>query len=137
MVMTWSPQYTITDKLLITIREIGEAIGEIKSFNLTGKALANLEIEASELSTYASTSIEGNPLPLTDVKRLLKTKKPHIRDTEREVINYNQALKKLYSEVRSESFKINITTLEKIQGQVVEGLMEKPTDSGLFRKICG
>lgn len=58
------------------MREIGEATtGEIKSFHLTKKVLAKLELEAMELSSYASTSIEGNPLPLTDVKQLLKTKK--------------------------------------------------------------
>lgn len=134
MVMNWSPQYTITDKLLFTIREIGEAIGEIKSFNLTGKSLAKLELNARELSSYASTSIEGNPLPLTDVKRLLKTKSTYIRDTEREVLNYNQALQKLYKAIRSKTFKLNIATLEKVQAQVVDGLMEKPVDCGRLRR---
>jgi len=69
--MNWKPQYTITNKLLLTIREIGEAMGEIRSFHLTGKALAKLELDARELSSFASTSIEGNPLALTDVKRML------------------------------------------------------------------
>ncbi len=35
------PRYTITDKLLMTIREIGEAIGEVKSFRLTGPRMVN------------------------------------------------------------------------------------------------
>ena len=134
MVMAWSPQYTITDKLLLTIREIGEAIGAIKSFNLTGKALAKLELDARGLSAYASTSIEGNPLPLTDVKRLLKTKVSHIRDTEREVLNYNQALQKLYKAVKSKTFKLNIATLERVQAQVVKGLMKNPADCGHLRQ---
>ncbi len=134
MGMAWSPQYTITDKLLLTIREIGEAVGEIKSFNFTGKALAKLEVNARELSSYASTSIEGNPLPLTDVKRLLKTRPPHIRDTEREVLNYNQALQKLYEAVKSKTFKLNLVTLEKVQAQVVSGLMDNPADCGHLRK---
>lgn len=130
----WSPQYTITDKLLLTIREIGESIGEIKSFNLTEKALAKLELDARELSSYASTSIEGNPLPLTDVKRLLKTKTAHIRDTEREVLNYNQALQNLYKAIKSKKFTLDIATLEKIQGQVVCGLMDNPSDCGRLRQ---
>lgn len=132
--MSWSPQYTITDKLLLTIREIGETIGEIKSFNLTGKSLAKLELKARELSSYASTSIEGNPLPLTDVKRLLKIKPAYIRDTEREVLNYNRALQKLHKAVRTKTFKLNIATLEKAQAQVVEGLMNNPADCGHLRK---
>ena len=85
MAMIWTPKYTITDKLLFTMREIGEVIGEVKSYQLSAKALARLELDASQLSSHASTSIEGNPLALTDVKRVLKSNKEHIRDTEREV----------------------------------------------------
>jgi len=132
--MTWQPKYTITNKLLFTIREIGEAIGELKSFDLTTSALAELGIDARELSTYASTSIEGNPLPLTDVKRILKNRKPHIRDTEREVLNYNKALKQLYADVRSKIFKLGIPTFESVQEQVVDGLMENPAECGQIRQ---
>ena len=132
--MTWKPKYTISDKLLFTIREIGESLGEIKALSLSEKTLAKLELEARELSSYASTSIEGNPLPLTDVKRLLKTQKNAIRDTEREVLNYNSALQSLYGEVRSSSFKLNVKTLEKVQGQVVSGLMDNPAHCGALRK---
>lgn len=132
--MSWTPKYTITDKLLLTIREIGESLGEIKSFSLSDQALAKLELEARTLSSYASTSIEGNPLPLTDVKRLLKTQKEAIRDTEREVLNYNRALQWLYGEVRSGKFKLTIETLEKIQGQVVAGLMDNPAHCGALRE---
>ena len=132
--MSWKPKYTITDKLLLTMREIGEAIGEIKSFGMTQKTLARLELEARELSSYASTSIEGNPLPLTDVKKLLKTRKEHVRDTEREVLNYNKALQALYTSVRSGKFTLNLKTLEKTQKQVVDGLMENPDDCGHIRQ---
>ncbi len=132
--MSWKPKYTISDKLLFTIREIGESLGEIKALSLSEQTLAKLELEARELSSYASTSIEGNPLPLTDVKRLLKTKKDAIRDTEREVLNYNTALQSLYGEVRSSSFKLNVNTLEKVQGQVVSGLMDNPAHCGSLRK---
>lgn len=132
--MIWTPEYTISNKLLSTIREIGESVGELKSFHLTDQDLARLEVEARELSSYASTSIEGNPLPLTDVKRLLKRQKEHVRDTEREVLNYNKALQSLYADVRTGKFKLNIKTLEKIQGQVVDGLMDNPAHCGALRK---
>jgi Fic family protein len=101
---------------------------------LSDQDLAKLEIEARELSSYASTSIEGNPLPLTDVKRLLKTRKEHVRDTEREVLNYNKALQFLYADVRSNKFQLDIKTLENIQGQVVHGLMDNPAHCGILRK---
>ncbi len=132
--MSWKPKYTISNKLLFTIREIGESLGEIKSFSLSDQELARLELDARELSTYASTSIEGNPLPLTDVKRLLKTRKNAIRDTEREVLNYNKALQSLYGEVRSGKFQLNVKTIEKIQGQVVDKLMDNPAHCGALRK---
>jgi Fic family protein len=132
--MIWKPNYTISDKLLFTIREIGESMGEVKSFSLTGKALAKLELEARELSSFASTSIEGNPLALTDVKYLLKNKKEHIRDTEREVLNYNKALQKLSKDVGAGKFRLNIATLEKTQRQVVESLMDNPADIGHIRQ---
>ena len=132
--MNWTPKYTISNKFLSTIREIGESLGELKSFHLSDQDLAKLEIEAQELSSYASTSIEGNPLPLTDVKHLLKTQKENVRDTEREVLNYNKALQSLYADVRSGKFNLSIKTLEKIQGQVVHGLMDNPAHCGVMRK---
>ena len=132
--MSWNPQYTISNKLLLTIREIGESIGEIKALRFTDAALAKLELSARELSSYASTSIEGNPLPLTDVKLLLKTRKESIRDTEREVLNYNSALQTLFKSVRQNHFTLNVKTLEQVQGQVVEGLMDNPSHCGALRK---
>lgn len=132
--MSWHPKYTISNKLLLTTREIGESIGEIKSLRLTDTALAKLELSARELSSYASTSIEGNPLPLTDVKRLLKTGKESIRDTELEVLNYNQALQALFKSVRQNRFELNVKTLERVQGQVVEGLMDNPSHCGVLRQ---
>ena len=131
--MPWIPKYAISNKLLITIRKIGESSGEIKSYSLSDQQLARLEIEAGELSSYASTSIEGNPLPLTDVKRLLKTNRENVRDTEREVLNYNRALQSLYAEVRSGKFQLNVKTLENVQGQVVDGLMDNPSHCGALR----
>lgn len=128
------PKYTISNELLSTIREIGESLGELKAFHLSDQDLAKLEIEARELSSYASTSIEGNPLSLTDVKRLLKAQKEHVRDTEREVLNYNKALQSLYADVHSGKFKLSIKTLEKIQGQVVNGLMDNPAHCGALRE---
>ena len=132
--MSWNPEYTISNKLLLTIREIGESLGELKSYHLSDQALAKLEVDARDLSSYASTSIEGNPLPLTDVKRLLKTQKESVRDTEREVLNYNKALQALYGEVRADKFSLDIKTLEAVQGQVVNGLMDNPAHCGALRK---
>lgn len=134
MAMLWQPQYTITDTLLRTIRQIGEAIGEINTYNFTNATLAKLQLQARQLSAYASTSIEGNPLPLTDVKQLLKTNRGKLRDTEQEVLNYNNALQGLYDAVGNKTVSVNTDTLAVIQGQVVSGLMDNPADCGSLRQ---
>ena len=132
--MTWQPKYTITNRLIATMRRIGEAIGEIKTLGLSPNALARLELEARALSTHASTSIEGNPLPLTDVKRLIKAGPVHIRDTEREVLNYNKALQKIYADVKSGIFRLDAATMESVQAIVVDGLMDNPDHVGKIRQ---
>ncbi len=132
--MVWQPKYTISNQLLTTIREIGESIGEIKAHRLDEHALAKLELEARELSSHASTSIEGNPLPLTDVKRLLKTQKDYVRDTEQEVLNYNVALQTLYKSVSANQFELSTPLIETVQGQVVHSLMNNPAHCGALRQ---
>ena len=132
--MSWQPKYTITNKLIVTMRRIGETIGEINTMALSLNMLARLEREARELATHASTSIEGNPLALTDVKRLLKESPSHIRDTEREILNYNTALRTIHANVRSGTFRLDIPTMEAIQAIVVDGLMANSDHIGTMRK---
>lgn len=134
MAMLWKPKYSITDKLIFTIRDIGETIGEIRVYKMTSQRLKNLEIEARELSSFASTSIEGNPLALTDVKRILKQKPEYVRNTEREVLNYNIALQEIYHAVRSEKFQLSIEAIVKTQGHVTLDLMDNPFDCGNLRQ---
>ncbi len=91
----FNPQYHISPLLLDTIKRVTLLIHELNKQALSDLAFAQLEQEANALSTFASTSIEGNPLPLTDVKRLLKRKPEHVRQSELEVLNYNQVLSAL------------------------------------------
>ena len=132
--MVWHPNYTITNKLIVSMRRIGEAIGEINGLALSSTVLARLELAARELSIHASTSIEGNPLPLTDVKRLLKAKTSHIRDTEREILNYNTALQTIHADVKSGKFRLDIPTIKAIQVTVVDGLMLSSDHVGRTRR---
>lgn len=130
----FDPQYTIRPRLLRSIREIGETLGMIRASNLSDARLARLTHVARALSAHASTSIEGNPLPLTDVKRLLKQAPAQARDTEREVLNYNRALEWVQARVKAGRFELNTATFETVQGMVVEGLMENPYDVGHIRQ---
>ena len=63
------PKYRITDKLLANIKRINSLVNELNNKRFPNVVLLELERSAREVSSYASTSIEGNPLPLTEVKR--------------------------------------------------------------------
>ncbi len=116
------------------MQQIGEALGEIKNLGLSQQSLAALKMDARELSTYASTSIEGNPLSLVDVKKVLKNQAKHIRASEREVLNYNQALQRFYELVHAGKFSLSLEAVESIQGEVVAELMEHEADCGHIRR---
>ena len=93
----FKPVYTVHTILLNNIVRIKNLITELNEQTFSDVVLARFEKESYALSTFASTSIEGNPLPLTDVRNILKHTPEHIRDTEREVLNYNNALIYLFS----------------------------------------
>ena len=60
----FQPKYHISHRLARALRQIGEAMGVIKSAGLGEPGLQRLVLDARSLSAHASTSIEGNPLPL-------------------------------------------------------------------------
>lgn len=130
----FQPKYSITNRLARTLRQIGEAMGTIKAAGLAESGLERLVLDARSLSAHASTSIEGNPLPLTDVKRLLKGAPANVRDTEREVLNYNKALNWLQTAIEVKEFTPTTETFTHLQGIVTEGLMDNPADIGAIRE---
>jgi len=90
------PTYIISPNLLNTIKHIAILVHELNKKRPFSPILTHLQTEARAASAYASTSIEGNPLPLTEVKRLLKNRPQRLRDSQREVLNYNQVLLTLH-----------------------------------------
>ncbi|MBD3279778.1 MAG: hypothetical protein GF390_03650 [Candidatus Pacebacteria bacterium] len=120
----FKPQYTITNKLLANIKRINELVIDLNNRHFPDVILMDFEKKARILSTYASTSIEGNPLPLTEVKKVLKSKSEHIRDTEKEVLNYNQALESLNDNLQKGKVKqLRPDLILNIHKQVVKGLL--------------
>lgn len=91
----FTPRYQITPILLDSIKEITLLVHELNRRAVSDVVQMRMLEEAQAVSAYASTSIEGNPLPLTEVKRLLKQRPSHLRQSEQEVINYNVVLIKL------------------------------------------
>ena len=71
-------KYTITDQLLENIKRINNVINELNNKRFPEVVPLGLEKNAREVSAYASTSIGGNSLPLTEVKKILKSHPAHI-----------------------------------------------------------
>ena len=119
----FSPRYTITDRLLASIKQVNTLVNELNNRRFPHVVLLELERSAREVSSYASTSIEGNPLPLTEVKKILKSKPLHIRDSEKEVLNYNQILQELNKKLEEGKVILSLDLVLKIQKQVTESLL--------------
>ncbi|MBI2601372.1 Fic family protein [Candidatus Daviesbacteria bacterium] len=134
-------KYAITNQLLSNIKRINTLVNELNNRRFPHVVLVELERTARAVSTYASTSIEGNPLPLTEVKKILKSKPAHInkfdtgvlRDSEKEVLNYNQALQNLNENLEKAQIRLSLNLILKIQKQITEGLLPK-FESGKLRE---
>ena len=127
------PKYTITDNLLANIKRINTLVSELNNKHLSRVVLFELERSAREVSAHASTSIEGNPLPLTEVKKILKTRPAHIRESEKEVLNYNEALEFLNNKLKEKNVTLSLDLILNIHKLVMKDLIGKQ-DIGKLRK---
>src|SRR5579872_5342591 len=106
--MSFNPKYTITERLLANIKRITSLVSELNNRRFPNIILLDLERIAREVSSFASTSIEGNPLPLTEVKKILQSKPENLRDSEKEVLNYNNALQDLNRKLKEGKAKLSL-----------------------------
>ncbi len=117
------PKYTITNKLLENIKHITMLVNKMNQWRFPEVVLGELQKNAEAVSAFASTSIEGNPLPLTDVKRILKSRPLQIRESEREVLNYNQALQEVNIQLNKEKIPFNLPLILSLQKKIVNNLL--------------
>src|SRR3989344_2148674 len=117
------PKYTISAHLLANITRINSLIRDLNDRRFPKIVLVECESAARAVSAYASTSIEGNPLPLTEVRQLLKSNPINIRDSEKEVLNYNNALEKLHHLLLTDQLEISLELILNIHKQVIDGLL--------------
>jgi Fic family protein len=127
----FEPKYQLHTDLLNNIVRIKNLITELNNQKLPELVRAQFEKDSYAISAHASTSIEGNPLPLTDVRKILKSTPAHIRDTEREVLNYNQALEFLHAHTGN-SESISTKFICEVQAIVTSGLLDTK-NVGAFR----
>lgn len=129
----FTPRYTITNRLLAHIKRVSSLVIALNNQKFPRVVLVELERYAREVSSYASTSIEGNPLPLTEVKKILKTRPATIRDSEKEVLNYNTALGDLNKQSEAGSIDLSLDLILAVQRQVTAGLLPA-FESGTLRE---
>lgn len=128
------PKYSYTKKIVDSLGRIRELVAIINEKRFPNTVLMQLEESAKNLSVFSSTSIEGNPLPLTDVKKLLKNKPENIKDTEREVLNYNQALEELNSKLeKNDEIEFSHKLVLDVHSKVVKDLVPD-TQRGKYRE---
>jgi len=121
----FKPSYTITNKLLANIKRISSIIIELNNRRFQDVVIYELEKKAREISTYTSTSIEGNPLPLTDVKQIIKNKPENLRSSEQEIINYNAVLEELNINLKKQSVNFDIDLILSVHKKIVNKLLPK------------
>ena len=121
----FKPSYTITNKLLANIKKISSIVIELNNRRFQEIVIYELEKKAREISTYASTSIEGNPLPLTDVKQIIKNKPENLRNSEQEIINYNAVLEELNVNLQKQSINFDIDLVLSVHKKIVNNLVPK------------
>jgi len=120
----FKPTYLLNNTLLNNIVKIKNLVSGLNDQKFPDLVLAKFEKDSYAISAHASTSIEGNPIPLTDVRKILKNTPAHIRDTEKEVLNYNKVLEHLNTLV-SKPKPITNSFICKTQSMVIDDLMEK------------
>lgn len=119
----FTPKYTITEHLLANITRINKLVFELNARRFPNIVSLEFQRNAEAVSAYASTSIEGNPLPLTEVKKILKSKPEYIKDSEKEVLNYNRALQELNERINKDNLSLKLDIILHIHKQVIEGLL--------------
>lgn len=119
----FDPKYTITHTLLENIKRVYSLVQILNQRHFPDVVLVELQKAAEAISTYASTSIEGNPLPLTDVKAILKHRPENIRDSEREVLNYNEILKEINRKLEKGPMPVTLGLILSIRKKVTNKLL--------------
>ena len=96
----FEPQFTYTNKIVDYIAKIASAKEIIINAKLIPLYDTQLKQEALIKSSHYSTSIEGNPLKLEEVKTLINNNQEPTTKAEQEVLNYFNVLNNLnrYSE---------------------------------------
>ena len=115
------PNYTITPKILSNINEIERLYGRLEGMKIPQSLLLNLQRDNLIESSYASNSIEGNPLSQAAVTNLLLNERVPVNRDEKEVVNYFNILKNLEEKVKE---PLDVQQILRIHKELLSGVDE-------------
>lgn len=127
----FEPKFTYTDKIVNYIAKIASAKEVISNAKIIPLYAAKLKQDALIRSSHYSTSIEGNPLNLDEVKTLINNNQEPTTKAEQEVLNYFNVLKHLN---RYSDKTITKNTILSIHGELTKDLLSNPEYEGKFRE---
>lgn len=117
-----NPKFTLTSKLLTNLTEIERFYGQLEGIRIPQQLQLNLERTNLIQSSYASNSIEGNPLSVGEVTNLLLNDRVPTNRSEKEVVNYFSILKNLDKKT-TELF--NVSLILNIHKELLMGIDDK------------
>ncbi|MCL2332823.1 MAG: Fic family protein [Actinomycetia bacterium] len=131
----YQPNYLITDKLLNTIAQIESIRSRVDTSYILPERETEMRYRATVEATHSSTSIEGNPLNIKQVEKVLSEKEPRLtrhQYAEIEVRNYKKALD-FVDKRKSAGEKLDATDILKIHKIVADRLIDEPEKIGAWR----
>jgi Fic family protein len=133
--MAFVPQFTITARLLALSEAIAALRERIQSASVELSWVPALQKDSRSRNAHASTSIEGNPLTLEQVRAIEEGRQLAAADerSQREVLNYFAGLRHIEKHARKRLVNHeDIFTLHRI---LAEGVMDQG-DAGRYRSIA-
>ena len=126
----FEPQFKYTDKIVKYIAQIASAKEIISNAKIIPLYDTKLKQDALIKSSHYSTSIEGNPLNLEEVKTLINNNQEPTTKAEQEVLNYFNVLNNLnkYSDKT-----ITKNTILSVHKDLTKDLLKNPEYEGKFR----
>lgn len=126
----FEPKFTYTNRIVNCIAKIASAKEVITNAKIIPLYDTKLKQDALIRSSHYSTSIEGNPLNLDEVKTLINNNQKPSTKAEQEVLNYFNVLNQLNKYCDK---TITTNTILSIHKDLTKDLLNNPKYEGKFR----
>ncbi len=133
---TFSPQFTITNRMTSAITQIERARGFLEAARLSDDWVRDMGNRALMKEAHHTTHIEGTQLTLDQAERLWKGEAVPEADPDdtRELLNYRSAFE-FVSECLDSGDPITEGMIREIHRKLVEGVRGGKADPGSYRRI--